>query len=186
MRYLKGIRSTGYIIVNLVHKSEYFHIINHGDSTYLALSRNVFLIIHVFVMLLILLRIRLIKKMPIKPENRHLYPENWPEIRERIRARAGDKCEECGVKNHAIGARDEDGGWWDKEAIGSLHEMLFDEFPKMIMIVCTVAHLDHNPENCEDENLRFWCQRCHNRYDAPHRAETRRRNRNKNQIELPI
>jgi 5-methylcytosine-specific restriction endonuclease McrA len=36
-----------------------------------------------------------------------------------------------------------------------------------------VAHLDHVPENCGDENLRFWCQRCHDTYDAVHRNETR-------------
>lgn len=37
--------------------------------------------------------------MPIKPENRHRYPKNWPEIRERIRARSGNRCEWCGVPN---------------------------------------------------------------------------------------
>lgn len=43
----------------------------------------------------------------------------------------------------------------------------------IIMIVLTVAHLDHTPENCSPDNLRALCQRCHNRYDAKHRAETR-------------
>ena len=33
--------------------------------------------------------------MPIKPENRGRYPENWPEIRARILARAGNRCEQC-------------------------------------------------------------------------------------------
>jgi hypothetical protein len=33
----------------------------------------------------------------------------------------------------------------------------------------TVAHLDHKPENCAPSNLRAWCQRCHNTYDAPMR-----------------
>lgn len=47
--------------------------------------------------------------MPIKPENKSLYPSNWPEIRETIRARAGDKCEECHIRNHSVGYRDEDG-----------------------------------------------------------------------------
>jgi 5-methylcytosine-specific restriction endonuclease McrA len=31
------------------------------------------------------------------------------------------------------------------------------------------AHLDHRPENCERENLRAWCQRCHNTYDMSER-----------------
>lgn len=35
--------------------------------------------------------------MPIKPENRHLYPPNWREISALIRARAGGRCEWCGA-----------------------------------------------------------------------------------------
>ncbi len=45
------------------------------------------------------------------------------------------------------------------------------------LIVLTIGHLDHTPENCDDDNLRAWCQRCHNTYDAPHRAANRRRRR---------
>lgn len=37
--------------------------------------------------------------MPIKPENRNRYPANWPEIRARILARAGNRCEQCFVAN---------------------------------------------------------------------------------------
>ena len=44
-------------------------------------------------------------------------------------------------------------------------------------VVLTVAHLDHTPENCDPSNLRALCQRCHNKYDAKHRAETRRTNK---------
>ena len=29
------------------------------------------------------------------------------------------------------------------------------------------------PVNCDPENLRAWCQRCHLRYDQQHHAETR-------------
>lgn len=37
-------------------------------------------------------------------------------------------------------------------------------------VILTIAHLDHTPENCADDNLRAWCQKCHNAYDAPMRA----------------
>jgi hypothetical protein len=102
--------------------------------------------------------------MPIKPENKDRYPKNWPEIRERIRKRANDKCEWCGIPNYAwvnrftreICTRDE----WDA-----------------IKIICTTAHLNHIPEDCKDENLVFLCQRCHNRYDAPHRKNTRKKSK---------
>ena len=39
-------------------------------------------------------------------------------------------------------------------------------------MVLTVAHLDHTPENCEPENLKAMCQRCHLTYDAAHHART--------------
>jgi len=37
------------------------------------------------------------------------------------------------------------------------------------VVVLTIAHLDHQPKNCDDGNLRACCQRCHNTYDAYHR-----------------
>ena len=88
--------------------------------------------------------------MPIKPENRKRYPANWKDIRKDILKRADNKCEFCGIENYAIREK------------GS-------------KVVLTIAHLDHTPENCDYSNLRALCQRCHNRYDAKHRAETRRK-----------
>lgn len=40
-------------------------------------------------------------------------------------------------------------------------------------VVLTVAHLDHQPENCADDNLKAMCQRCHLAYDADHHRRTR-------------
>lgn len=94
--------------------------------------------------------------MPIKPENKNRYPANWKAIRESILIRAHNCCEFCGVKNHTYRLNEKTG--------------------KMARIVLTIAHLDHTPENCDPENLRALCQRCHNRYDAEHRKETRKRN----------
>lgn len=31
--------------------------------------------------------------MPIRPENKHRYPPNWPEISREIKDRAGWRCE---------------------------------------------------------------------------------------------
>lgn len=87
--------------------------------------------------------------MPIRPENKARYPKDWPAISKRIRERADNLCEHCGVPN---GSRREN-------AVG-----------KMVTIVLTVAHFDHQPENCADENLAALCQKCHNNYDAPTRA----------------
>lgn len=41
-----------------------------------------------------------------------------------------------------------------------------------IVIVLTVAHLDHQPGHCDPSNLRAWCQRHHLAYDQPHHAQT--------------
>ena len=50
----------------------------------------------------------------------------------------------------------------------------YDRPLRIVKIILTVAHLDHSPENCTDENLKALCQRCHNRYDAPMRAAGRK------------
>jgi hypothetical protein len=46
-------------------------------------------------------------------------------------------------------------------------------------VVLTVAHLNHQPEDCRDENLLACCQRCHNRIDAPERRKGIRERRRK-------
>ncbi len=124
--------------------------------------------------------------MPIKPENKARYPKNWPEIRERIRARSGDRCEWCGVKNYAIGYRKPDGAFvllgMTPEECGESCDAVALDGTKVIRIVLTVAHVhDHNPENCADDNLAHLCQRCHNKHDAPmrrqHAAQSRKAGR---------
>ena len=98
--------------------------------------------------------------MPIKPENKSRYPKNWKQIRERILQRSDNRCEFCGVENHTYRYNPKTG--------------------KDAYIVLTIAHLDHTPENCSDDNLRALCQRCHNRYDAEHRKQTRRQTSKQN------
>jgi 5-methylcytosine-specific restriction endonuclease McrA len=98
--------------------------------------------------------------MPIKPENRRRYPADWLEIRAAILARAGHACEgspdypDCRAANYQ-----------PHPSTGS-------------RVVLTIGHLDHTPENCEPDNLRAWCQRCHLNYDKDHHrlsaAKTRR------------
>ena len=97
--------------------------------------------------------------MPIRPENRARYPDDWPAIRERILDRAGGCCEgspaysDCRAENHR------------PHPVTGSH------------VVLTIAHLDHTPENCVDSNLRAWCQRCHLEYDKEHHSMSRYMNR---------
>lgn len=91
--------------------------------------------------------------------NRALYPLDWPAIARRIRARAGDKCEgspmypDCRAEH------------------GQPHPVTGSS------VVLTVAHLNHEPADCRDDNLRAWCQRCHLTYDAAHHAKNAARTR---------
>jgi len=96
--------------------------------------------------------------LPIKPENKPLYPHNWREISDAIRLRARGRCEWCGAEEAS-----------PHPVTGSY-------------VVLTVAHLDHDPSNCDPENLRALCQRCHNSYDAPMRAWRRRYGNMANQL----
>jgi 5-methylcytosine-specific restriction endonuclease McrA len=134
--------------------------------------------------------------MPIRPENRQRYPENWKEIRAAILRRAGNRCEECGLHNHSIGTRHKDGtfrnpypGQWD-----IYHDNLRSHHSKqqaltaagLIMIVLTIAHLDHQPENVDPANLKSLCQKCHNRYDATNRRKGIRERQHEGQLRLPL
>lgn len=103
--------------------------------------------------------------MPIKPENRGRYPKDWKRIRASILERAGNRCEQCGVPNYAY--RPSQRNAWTND-LGQAETWAMDG-ERVSRIVLTIAHLDHQPENCDPDNLRAWCQRCHNRYDAPHR-----------------
>ena len=113
--------------------------------------------------------------MPIKEENKKLYPANWNEIREAILKRANNRCEFCGVENHIKGFRTKSGQFLrtdNNELNARIAECLHH---KIFKIVLTIAHLDHNPKNNSPENLRALCQKCHLNYDKKHHAETRRK-----------
>ena len=91
--------------------------------------------------------------MPIRPELRKLYPENWSEITDRIRfKRAGGSCERCGAQ----------------------HGRPHPETGKVEYL--STAHLDHDPTNNAEENLAALCRICHNRNDSKNRAANRKHN----------
>lgn len=124
------------------------------------------------------------------PINYSKYPPNWKTaIRPRILKRAENCCEKCGVSNYSEGVRTKEGKFVPLDEyhiecqMMSLvnFELKYDRKPnKIIKIVLTIAHLDHDETNWSvtDERLMAMCQRCHLRYDAPEKA---RRKREKNQ-----
>ncbi len=125
--------------------------------------------------------------MPINPAN---YPPDWPSISRRIRhERAGNKCEWCDVVNHAIGARDRLDEWHDASSIECMSysagvHYFGESYPKIIKIVLTVAHIDHDTTNNADDNLAALCQRCHLRHDAKHHAKNAAQTRRRKYCEL--
>lgn len=124
--------------------------------------------------------------MPIRIEDRDRYPDDWPQISHRIKERAGWACEKCRVPNGEVirrGVTEDGQAVWryasDSSYMDGYCAETGEEVPDTgedtvgwgnpVKVVLTVAHLDHMPENCDPQNLRAWCQRCHNRYDAPMR-----------------
>jgi hypothetical protein len=105
--------------------------------------------------------------VPIRPENRDRYPDDWDDISLHVRfGRAGGRCEcegECGRFTHGTSRcsrRQGDRAW--------------GHGPETVL---TVAHLDHTPENCDLANLKAMCQGCHLGYDRVHHAQTAARTR---------
>jgi glyoxylase-like metal-dependent hydrolase (beta-lactamase superfamily II) len=110
-----------------------------------------------------------------------LYPADWfAEVRPRILARAGDRCEECGIANgnYRWYWTDDLGDGWS-EVGPEEAARLRGEGRSVRRVVLTISHTDHDVTNNDDSNLRALCQRCHNWHDRDYRrrnaAATRRR-----------
>ncbi len=129
------------------------------------------------------------------------YGKDWKEIREQILLRAGGKirdprigarCEQCGVRNYAVGHRKKGvftpargNVFYDcyqyavsysyARRIANKHNIWYgDTEPKLIVIVLTTSHKDHDVNNNELSNLLALCQQCHNRHDIPMRVKHRK------------
>jgi hypothetical protein len=120
--------------------------------------------------------------MPIDYAN---YPPDWKAISQRIRERAGDRCESCGVPNRAVIDRHPDGRWILSSELDSMNSSVasdlgwHEEGCAIVKIVLTVHHIDTDLSNNDDANLLALCQRCHLHADRElhlrNAAATRRR-----------
>ena len=114
--------------------------------------------------------------MPIRPENRWLYPIDWEQLSRSIRfSRAGGRCERCARPHLQRVPHLGDGRWWDatarcwrsdtgKQIMVRDAELLAKA--QMTYVVLACAHLDHEPGNNRPANLAALCQRCHMLHDA--------------------
>lgn len=145
--------------------------------------------------------------MPIKPENRALYPKDWPAISLEARERARWRCQHkgCTATQYSVGrwilwagsqqhewrpvegntppttaqdreffmageGRDAKGDRWTYSQARAFVDRWWgpEEDERPIVIVLTVAHLNHDPTDCRPENLAAMCQRHHLAYDHHH------------------
>lgn len=109
--------------------------------------------------------------MPISPKKQKRYPggsirsQLWQDLRAWVRLRSGDRCEgsptypDCRAEN------------------GKPHPVTGSK------VVLTVAHVTHSLRKNGPEDLRHWCQRCHNTHDAPFRADNRKINQRRRERE---
>jgi hypothetical protein len=122
--------------------------------------------------------------LPINRELRWFYPIDWPEISRRVRfERAGGTCERCGRPHGETVRCLPDGRWFDvarntwrngrgrlarwpdiEEAVGF----------RQTRVILAAAHLDHDPGNNRQRNLKSLCQRCHMIHDHTHHLARRR------------
>jgi hypothetical protein len=115
-------------------------------------------------------------EMPIRAENRWLYPIDWPQLSGTIRfERAGRRCEQCRRPHLRRVAHLGDGRWWDAEATcwrssQGKRIKIKGGFAlasiRVTYVVLACAHLDHDPGNSSRTNLKALCQRCHMIHDA--------------------
>ena len=98
--------------------------------------------------------------MPIRLSERARYPADWRAISLAVREAAEWTCQ------GAPGIYDD-----CRSVHGHPHPVTGSR------VVLTVAHLNHQPEDCSPGNLRALCQRCHLAYDAGHHQATARASR---------
>jgi 5-methylcytosine-specific restriction endonuclease McrA len=130
--------------------------------------------------------------MPIRAELRHFYRgKEYEATRARIMKRAKGCCEQCGKPNgqrvettsgmlvfgpgnqHPYMFWRDTGSPWRDESGKEFRSIPIPDRTRYITVVLTMAHLDHDPENGADDNLRMLCCWCHLNFDKLHHRETR-------------
>jgi hypothetical protein len=122
--------------------------------------------------------------LPIKRELRWFYPIDWPEISRRVRfERAGGVCEGCGRPHGETVRCLPDGRWFDAARHtwrnGRGRPARWPDIEgavefRQTRVILAAAHLDHDPGNNRQRNLRSLCQRCHMIHDRSYHLARRR------------
>ena len=105
------------------------------------------------------------------PMDRSLYPENWDELALAIKTEANWSCTECGRPCRRPGESPEEAiariERSNHPKVSELWDVVEDAEPvaRVGRFKLTVAHLDHEPGNCDRNNLKALCAPCHGTYD---------------------
>ena len=105
------------------------------------------------------------------PMDRSLYPDNWEELALDIKTEANWCCTECGRPCRQPGESPEDAiariERSNHPKVSELWDVVEDAEPvaRLGRFKLTVAHLDHEPGNCDRNNLKALCAPCHGTYD---------------------
>jgi hypothetical protein len=125
---------------------------------------------------------------PIRASEKDKYAKDWPAVRARILTRAEGRCEFLCVDGRRCNAPDlelvfrskRNPEIWRSPHGGDCGEADPDCYG--VKVVLTVAHLNHDPSDNRDENLKVGCQLHHLRHDSKHHqanaAATRRAKKN--------
>lgn len=122
------------------------------------------------------------------------HPEWKTRIRPDILDRDGHCCKFCKVPNKILVCRGQwnGGDVWQNDD-GQIHDAKTGEYlgdayvgdvwngkeRRLTKIVLTIAHIDHDKNNNEYENLAALCQKCHLGIDLKHHMKNARDSRNK-------
>ena len=122
--------------------------------------------------------------MPIHPTLKDHYAGDWRLLSDAIRfARARGRCEACDRPHRRLIYALADGRWFDPQRQvwrDGRGELASEPRPgdaaslRRVRVVIATAHLDHDPANRDQANLRALCQRCHLRHDLADHLRQRR------------
>jgi hypothetical protein len=122
--------------------------------------------------------------LPINRELLWFYPIDWPEISRRVRfERAGGVCERCGRPHGETVRCLPDGRWFDTARhtwrTGRGRQARWPDIEEAVAfrqtrVILAAAHLDHDPGNNRQRNLKSLCQRCHMIHDRSYHLARRR------------
>lgn len=97
-------------------------------------------------------------------KNKHLYPVEWSDtIRPAILKRDNYRCQICGVAHRAV-------GYYEKDKTFIVCDSFQQQWAvhngyKIQTLHLQIAHLNHIKSDCNPDNLKAYCPRCHLNYD---------------------